>query len=143
MHNEEDNHLKGLFDTLRDEDREEVPDFQTLMARAKKEAARTGMEAPTAKEVHRLTARRLAWGGSLLAAAAAAALILLPTRHTSDAEFIQVVQSFSADPSSGAWRSPTDKLLDVPGNEVLNTIPSLGSNKWILEPSTNRRRNEL
>jgi hypothetical protein len=101
------------------------------------------MEIPVSSKAHRLTARRLAWGGSLLAAAAAAFLILLPSRRTSEAEFVQVVQMFSADPASGAWRSPTDALLDLPGNEVLSTIPTIGSKQWILGPSADRRRNEL
>ena len=143
MHNDEDNDLRGLFGTLRETEKEGTPAFGALWSRAQKEAAGAGVYM-SATGMHRgVLVRRLAWGGSLLAAAAAAALILLPTRGTSDAEFIQVVQSFSANPSSGAWRSPTDGLLDVPGSEVLNTIPSLGSRKWILEPSTNRRRNEL
>ena len=143
MHNEEDNDLRSLFGTLRGEEQEGAPAFGALWSRAMDEAARAGADPSATGRPRGRMARRLAWGGSLLAAAAAAALILLPPRGTSDTEFIQVVQSFSADPSSGAWRSPTDGLLDVPGKEVLNTIPSLGSKKWILEPSTNRRRNEL
>jgi hypothetical protein len=143
LHNGEDRDLQRLFRTLRDEERDTVPQFETLMARAKEEAARSGMEAPALKRARHLTARRLAWGGGLLAAAAAAVLILLPPRGTSEAEFVQVVQMFSADPASGAWRSPTDGLLDLPGNEVLSTVPSIGSRRWLLDSNTHSRRNEL
>jgi hypothetical protein len=143
LHSGEDKDLQDLFSTLRDEEKKEIPAFQTLMARAKEEAARSGMETQAGKRAHHFTARHLAWGGSLLAAAAAAVLLLVPSEGTSEAEFVQVVQMFSADPASGAWRSPTDALLDLPGKEVLTTIPSIGSSRWNLDPSTNRRRNEL
>jgi hypothetical protein len=143
LHSDEDRDLQGLFDALREKEQDDVPAFRTLLARAKGEASGYGTDTSTVGRPHRLTVRRLAWGGSLLAAAAAAFLFLLSPRGTSDAEFVQVVQMFSGDPASGAWRSPTDALLDLPGSELLNTIPSIGSHRWTLEPSANRRRNEL
>jgi hypothetical protein len=143
LHSDEDQDLRSLFSTLREEEQDEIPAFPILMARARKEAVRSGMEEPEERRTSRLRARRLALGGTLLAAAAAAVLIFLPPRGTSETEFVQVVRMFSADPASGAWRSPTDALLDLPGSEMLSTIPSIGSHKWILDPSTNRRRNEL
>ena len=141
MHSDEDRDLKGLFNILRDEERGEIPAFQILMARAREEAL--GLEEPTARRALRPHPRKLVWGGSLLAAAAAAVLIFLPPRGTSEAEFVQVVQMFSADPASGAWKSPTDALLDVPGSEMLSTIPSVGSRTWLLEPNNRPPRNEL
>jgi len=113
------------------------------MNRAREEAFRSGLEIhPEGREARRFP-RSLAWGGSLLAAAAAAVLLLVQIPGTSDSEFVQVVQAFSSDPASGAWKSPTDALLDVPGAEILFTVPSIRTSRWLLEPRPNPKRNEL
>ncbi len=140
---ERDQDLLGLFHDLQGEDRQRAPDFRTLMARAQEEASRSGMEVhPVRKGLRRLP-RRFTWGGSLLAAAAAAVLLLVQIPSTSDSDFERVVKAFSADPASGAWKSPTDALLDLPGTEILSTLPSIGSGRWPMEPRPNPRRNEL
>jgi hypothetical protein len=87
--------------------------------------------------------RRLAWGGSLLAAACAATLLLIQIPDRGDAEFERVVQSFASDPATGAWRSPTDALLDLPGAEILSTVPNIGSRRWARPAGDDPRRNEL
>jgi len=142
LHRGEDQDLKDLFRDLRKEEQDGIPAFRTMMARAEEEAARSGLEIRSARPTLRPATRALAWSGSLLAAAAAAAIILLPSRGTSEAEFVQVVQMFSSNPASGAWKSPTDALLELPGHEVLSTIPSIGSLPWLPDSNPNHRRNE-
>jgi hypothetical protein len=74
----------------------------------------------------RLFARpRLAWASGALAAAAAAVLMFV-VPDGPDAHFEQVVRAFSTDPAAGQWTSPTDGLLQVPGLELLSTVPSIG-----------------
>jgi hypothetical protein len=138
----DDQDLKRLFGHLRTEERGRIPDFRTLMARAREEAAQNGHGRFGGRRTLHGVPRRLAWGGSLLAAAAAAALLLLPP-GTSDSEFVQVVQTFSTDPASGAWKSPTDALLDLPGRDILSTVPTIGSRPWLAGPGASPRRNEL
>jgi hypothetical protein len=140
---EKDQELRGLFQDLQDEDRERIPDFKTLMARAREEASGSGPEIDSLSRGTRRIPRRLAWGGSLLAAAAAAVLLLVQIPGTSDSEFERVVRAFSADPASGAWKSPTAALLDVPGAEILSTFPSISTTRLPLDPRPTPQRNEL
>jgi hypothetical protein len=140
---EKDHDLRGLFRRLREEDGEKVPEFGALMARAREEAARSGMEAPPVRGAIRRFNRRLAWGGSLLAAAAAVALLLGRIPGTSDSEFVQVVQAYTSNPASGAWKSPTQSLLHLPGTKVLSTVPSLGTKPLLMDARPALRRNEL
>ena len=143
MRDREDKDLQGVFRDLKDQDRFKVPDFRTLMARARQEASGSETEIHPGGRWTRRNPRRLAWGGSLLAAAAAAVLLLVQIPGTSDSEFERVVNAFSADPASGAWKSPTDGLLDLPGAEILSTVPSIGSSRWLMNPRPDPQRNEL
>jgi len=143
LRDREDQELRGLFRHLQNQDQRQIPDFGTLMARAREEASRSGLEALPGNRASRRLPRRLAWGGSFLAAAAMATLLLVQPPGTSESEFVQVVQTFSSNPASGAWESPTDALLDFPGKELLTTVPSISSRRWLLDPSGNPRRNEL
>jgi hypothetical protein len=74
--------------------------------------------------------RRGAAAGGLLAAAAMAGLFLVRSPGVSEAEFERVVRSFATDPAGGAWRSPTDGLLELPGQNMLSTRPSIGTAGW-------------
>ena len=143
MRDQEDQDLQGVFRDLQDQDRKKVPEFRTLMARARQEASGSEREIHLGSRWTRRLPRRLAWGGSLLATAAAAVLLLVQIPGASDSEFERVVNAFSADPASGAWKSPTDALLDVPGVEILSTLPSLGSSRWLMNPRPSPKRNEL
>jgi hypothetical protein len=134
-----DRDLRELFQELREGDRERIPDFQGMMARAREEASLAKIT-PSARPPMR---RRLAWGGSLLAAACAAALLLIQMPHGGDAEFERVVQAFASDPATGAWKSPTDALMDLPGAEILSTVPSIGNRRWARPAGDDPRRNEL
>jgi len=126
-----DDDLRALFRELREEDERRAPGFQKLWGTLQATASEAGLEPDAGKRPGGSIRRRLAWGGSLLAAAAAgAALLLLPGQGASDAEFVMAVTSFSTNPAGGAWRSPTDGLLTLPGSEVLNTRPKLGDRRW-------------
>ena len=135
--------LRGLFQKLLEEDRRGAPSFQEVMAGARKGAHTEGSWAPGREKSWSPITRRLTWGGSLLAAAAAAALLLLPGPGTSEAEFELAVRSFSTHPAGGAWRSPTDLLLDLPGSKVLSTLPSIGSRHWPAGTGRIPRLNQL
>lgn len=143
MREREDQDLRDHFDSLKGKDRERVPDFQSLMAGARREASAALREGPSLPRKGRPVPRRLAWGGSLLAAAAAALVLLVQVGGTSDSEFVQVVQAYSSDPSTGAWRSPTDALLDLPGSEILSTVPTLDSSRRLMGAVFSPERNDL
>jgi hypothetical protein len=139
----EDQELRDLFQDLREEERKGVPSFEILMERAKEEASRSGLELPLRYGRGRRVPRSFAWGGSLLVAAAAAVVLFLRLPGTSDSEFVQVVQSYTSDPAAGAWKSPTDGLLDLPGSEILSTVPSIGTGRWLLDSGAPPQRNDL
>jgi len=140
---QQDPDLRALFQALREEDERRAPDFGELFSEVQRGERRP--EAPTAAEMPSRAGirRRLAWGGSLLAAAAAAVIWILPGGGTSDAEFVMAVSTFSSNPAAGAWRSPTDALLDLPGSEILSTLPKLGGPKWTTITGINPRSNQL
>jgi len=126
-----DPELKALFQELREEDAGRAPGFRDLWAGLQEQAVPVPPAPKAGERAMGRFPRRLAWGGSLLAAAAAgAALFLLSHRETSDAAFVMAVRDFSTSPAGGAWRSPTDGLLTLPGSEVLNTRPRLGDRPW-------------
>ena len=114
--------LREGFQAMKALDAGRAPAFRALMARARAQS-----RAP-ATPVRRLSPlrRRLAWAAGL-AAAAVVALVVVPRARSSndDAAFEQAVRTFSASPAMGAWRSPTDGLLDVPGNRLISTTPNV------------------
>lgn len=123
-----DRDLSALYQGLKDEEQERAPDFARMMAQAREQAG----GAPAAHGTNRgLTPGRrvfrpgLAWASGALAAAAAAVLMFV-VPDGPDAHFEQVVRAFSTDPAAGQWTSPTDGLLQVPGLELLSTVPSIG-----------------
>ena len=79
----------------------------------------------------------------MLAAAAAAVLIFVQASGTSDSEFVKIVEAYSADPASGAWTSPTEGLLALPGKDILSTVPSIGTSSWLSGTGSDSPRNEL
>jgi ferric-dicitrate binding protein FerR (iron transport regulator) len=117
---QQDPELRALFEAQRHDDAKHAPSFAGMLARAQAEAA----IAPTLLPTRRTRGRR-EWAGGLAAAAAIAALIVIPRMRSGDDAFEQAVRSFQADPALGAWQSPTDGLLSLPGDRLLSTIPSL------------------
>jgi hypothetical protein len=119
---QQDADLRARFDAQRRADAEDAPSFAALLSRARAEAA-----APTRTAGRwRLDARRLAYAGGLAAAAAVAALLLIPRSPSSEDAFEQAVHAFQTDPALGAWQSPTAGLLNVPGQQLMSTVPSVG-----------------
>src|SRR5262245_27513508 len=120
-----DSELRARFDVLKRIDARRAPAFAGVMVRARAELA-DRMPATTRTEWH-LVARRYGWLGGLAAAATIIALIALPRRESQEAAFERAVRSFHSDATLGAWRSPTDGLLDLPGNRLIATTPSIST----------------
>jgi hypothetical protein len=120
-----DSELRARFDVLKRIDAERAPVFTDIMARARAEVAATPA---TTRTEWSLLARRYAWLGGLAAAATIVALIALPRRESREAAaFERAVQAFHSDSALGAWRSPTDGLLDLPGSRLIATTPSIST----------------
>lgn len=121
-----DRDLKELFAELQREDARQTSDFRTLMDGVWAEA-----EVDLRADEEDGGRRRRGWrplaGLGVLAAAAIAALIVVQPQPTSETEFEELVRAFSSDPALGAWTSPTDRLLDLPGREIVTTIPAVGT----------------
>jgi hypothetical protein len=117
--------LRARFEELRRLDASRAPSFAEVLARAQAEAASDADSLP--RLAARVSLRRFGWAGGLAAAAAIAALLVIPRVRSSEAAFEQAVQAFHADPALGAWRSPTDGLLNLPGSRLISTVPSLGT----------------
>jgi len=114
-----DPELRALFEAQRRDDAANAPSFAELMSRAR-------AAVPEAQSALRQKRRRREWAGGLAAAAAIAALILIPRLQSGDDAFEQAVRAFQTDPGLGAWQSPTASLLNMPGDGLLTTIPSVG-----------------
>lgn len=117
----QDPELRALFEAQRREEAGHAPAFAEMMARARADAT-----------VSRALSQRRAHGrryklGALAAAAVIAALIVTPRMRTGDDAFEQAVRAFQADPALGAWQSPTDGLLNLPGDRLLSTVPTVGA----------------
>jgi hypothetical protein len=138
-----DPEIRELFQELRSRDERRTPGFREMLAEAREEAVQGTVGGDVEWHWGRRVRRRVMWGGSLLAAAAAAIVLLLPGRGRTEAEFERAVRSYSASSAGGAWRSPTDALLALPGSEVLTTLPRVGGRRWPAGPGGDRRMNQL
>ena len=121
----QDPELRARFAELRQMDASRAPSFADVMARAQAEATHAAGSTP--RRETRVTLRRFGWLGGLAAAATIAALIVIPRARSREDAFEQAVQAFHANPALGAWRSPTDGLLNLPGSQLISTIPSVGT----------------
>jgi hypothetical protein len=119
----QDAELRARFDAQRRAEANRAPSFAAMMARTRAGAA-DAAPAMAARE-HRL--RRFLYASGLAAAAVIAALLVVPRPRSSEDAFEQAVRAFQTDPALGAWRSPTDGLLDVPGSQLISTVPSVGT----------------
>ncbi|HET9948445.1 MAG TPA: hypothetical protein VFQ22_05965 [Longimicrobiales bacterium] len=134
--------LRQRFAELREETERSgrVPDARAMLARAAAEAdARPDLRVAAGSAAGRTRRRRLvrtgAWASAALAAAVAG-LLLVRRGPSGDEEFARLVQAYAADASAGAWRSPTSRLLDVPGMELMRSVPSIGRPLPGLDPTT-------
>jgi hypothetical protein len=121
---QQDADLRARFQAQRERDREEAPSFAEMMARARTQAVHavvTPVRAPG-----RTIFRRIAYAGGLVAAAAIGGLLMVNPRSNEDA-FEQAVASYQSGPALGAWQSPTDGLLNIPGSQLISSVPSVGT----------------
>ncbi len=131
--------LQELFGELRAEDSTKTPDFHAMMAQVRADIGGTEeAEASGVVNIHsrqsersRAGARgirtlRWTWLGGVLAAAVIATVMLVGRDEISDQGFEDLVNSFTSDPALGAWKSPTDALLELPGREIVTTVPRIG-----------------
>jgi hypothetical protein len=121
----QDPELRERFAEMKRVEASSAPPFAAVLARAQADAARGTDSLPWLTSVR--TVRRLGWVGGLAAAAAIAALIAIPRVHSGQDQFEQAVRAFEANPALGAWHSPTDGLLNLPGSQLISTIPRVGS----------------
>lgn len=137
-----DNHDERLRDDFKGlradvESSGRVPDFASMLEKAKADAA-SGPDLQVLPGEGRGTRRRLYWAGGWASAALAATLagLLLVGRGPSpDEEFELLVAAYTADVASGALRSPTAGLLDVPGMNLTRSLPSIGTMIRGLDPT--------
>ncbi|HEY0809616.1 MAG TPA: hypothetical protein VGD49_05610 [Longimicrobiales bacterium] len=119
---QQDTDLRVRFDAQRRADASDTPSFVDMMARARAEA-----DAAPALATRPFNFRRLVYVGTLAAAAAIAALIVIPRSSSNEDEFEQAVRAYRSSPALSAWQSPTDGLLDVPGSQLISTVPRVGA----------------
>ncbi len=122
--------LRRDFRGLQEGDSLRAPDFGSLIARARAEAAAAPPAAPPvpAENARWIRAgKRMLIFGAPLAAAAALGIWFRPTSTaTADQEFEQAVAAWSQTAARTA-SSPTDGLLSVPGSEFLRGTPEVGT----------------
>ncbi len=130
MHNmPPEDSLRTTFQTLRSEDRQRTPDVLGMLEKARLEAKASTESIPVAAEVvaarHRLSFRET-WplAAGVLFAAAFAGLMFVGQGEVD--EFDAVVMAYSQTRSTGLWSSPTAGLLEVPGMEMIRSMPELG-----------------
>jgi hypothetical protein len=119
----QDAELRARFDAQRRADASQAPGFASMLARARTEAVAAG----SAKAPRRIERRRVMYASGLAAAAVIAALLVIPRTRSSEDTFEDAVRSFQNNPALGAWQSPTDGLLDVPGSRLITTVPGVGT----------------
>ena len=128
--------LRERYAQLRAEDRTRKPEIEAVLERARaqvlEEASRQSEAGPAevvpieAGRRGLLSRRAPRWtlaAGSLAAATLAAIML---TQPTADEDFEALVTGFATDVAGGIWRSPTAGLLEVPGIELIRSIPSIG-----------------
>ena len=119
----QDAELRARFDAQRRAEASQAPAFASMMARARTADADAGpVTAPK-----RFERRRFMYAGGLAAAAVIAALLVIPRPRSSEDTFEDAVRAFQRNPALGAWQSPTDGLLDVPGSQLISTVPGVGT----------------
>jgi hypothetical protein len=125
-----DEELRARFGELRAKAGRSTPPFAAMLERAATEAR----EQPTLTVVRGGGSRRRAlrvgaWASGAVAATVAGLLLFdggsAPTA-SADEQFAELIASYASDMAAGAWRSPTSSLLDVPGIELMRSVPSIG-----------------
>lgn len=119
----QDTELRARFEAQRRADAGEAPSFAEMMARVRAQPDDTSTVVATSSR----KLRRVVYWSGLAAAAVIGALLALPGSSSQEDAFEQAVRAYQNGPAMGAWRSPTDGLLDVPGSRLISTVPSVGT----------------
>jgi hypothetical protein len=134
-----DDGLRERFRELRAEsERAGAPEFRDVIARAETLAAdRPALEviAGGASSSSRRRFVRVGTWASAALAATVAGLLLVDGGPSDEEEFARLVAAYSTDLSGGAWRSPTSGLLEVPGIELVRSVPSIGTSVPSVDPN--------
>ena len=104
----DDQDLRSRFAALRQLDGATVPDVEAIVARRRTRRPRRILLPAT------------------VAAAAVIALLVGGLRFAASEPSVSISVS-PAEPSILAWRSPTASLLETPGRELLQTMPTVES----------------
>ena len=135
-----DDGLRDRFQELRAATAESdgAPEFGALMARAQAQAvARPALDVVAGGSAwsRRRVVRVGGWASAALAATVAG-LLLTNRGPSEDEQFSRLVAAYSAGASAGVWQSPTSGLLEVPGIDLVRSLPSIGTSVRGLDPST-------
>jgi len=142
----DDDGMRDAFQNLRAETRQggRAPEFGAMLEEARRQAAAR----PALEVVHgggRRTggagpARRLmrvgGWASAALAAGIAAVLLVDRPDPTGEEDFERLVAAYAAETSGAAWSSPTSGLLEVPGIDLMRSLPSIGAPVRGMDPSS-------
>lgn len=109
----------AAFGALRERDAREAPAFASMLERARADASTHVVTE------HRPWRRTLWLVGAPLLTAAGLGAVWLNGHRRADQEFDQTVAGWTQTVRP-ALRTPTDRLLAVPGNEYLHTMPTFG-----------------
>lgn len=119
-----DEELRNAFNALRSETRASVPSFASL-------TSATAMNAWRRR-------RRRRRGAVLMAAIMIPLFLALRARTTHEPDFERFFALTGLDPGAVTWRAPSDFLLDIPGRDLLRTIPLTGVLSPILPSDSTR-----
>lgn len=122
----DDGDLRERFRRLRRDEEAAAPGFAHSVTRAR---ARHGS-----------TARRRLLIPVAVGALGAAALALWLAAPSGTPQWTGGTGELSLGTSVGAWRTPTDVLLDTPGSELLRTLPDFGSSELAPDPPTSHTK---
>lgn len=118
--------LEEAFATLRAADASTAPDPARMLAIARAADGRDDPPAPAAPPSLGTPARTSGRRWLLLATAAAVAGLIVAGPDRGERTFVAAVEGYTLSYGPGALESPTDRLLDVPGRDLLGSVPSVG-----------------
>lgn len=74
----------------------------------------------------------------LVAAVLIPSIVVFRARSTTNFDFERFSTLTGLDPSSVSWQAPTDFLLDLPGSELLDAVPTIDLNVPVTSDDTPR-----
>lgn len=127
----DDRHLREAFRHLRswaEGPERSPPSFQVMLERARRQAKNVPRR-PGLGGLWRRPGRPLPWPRTAvrtgLAAAAVAGILLMSGARDPEVEFRRLISTYAAT-SQSLSMSPTSRLLEVPGLELVRSVPSVG-----------------